>query len=964
MPTGHFVPPNPGTVGALGIALLAGRELKVEGTEEGIDLSHLLEAQLLKKDSFRCESKRGCGGAGNRCRIDRLTTRVAGREQKFLWGGNCSMYDRGTGKRKLPDLAPDPFRERQAFIQSVIEDRTGSSGGRGTVALTDEFVLKNLFPFFATFVRELGFDLIVRTEGDQKLLKRGIEESNVPYCAPLQLFSGVVSELLEAQPDILLLPMLRDLPRVQDEAVSTTCPLSQASPDLLRLNLGDLGKTRIVAPVIDMGPGNMESRIFLESCRRMARQLGIRGSGWRKAFQRARGVQDAFQAHCNRIGRETLDFCLEKDVVPVVVLGRAYTIYNDVLNANVPALLREQGAIAIPVDCYPLDKGVPIYREVFWGYSQTNLRVSQQIRDTRGVYSMFCSNYSCGPDSFNLHFFAYLMDGKPFAVIETDGHSGDAGTKTRIEAFLYCVEMDRRAGHASDARPRKDLLALEKDTYTLEDVKKSGDRLLIPAMGQNAEVAAAGLRAEGIRAEALPMPDHDAVRLGRRYTSGKECVPMTVTLGSVLQKVQAEDPGEHFTFFMPATKGPCRFGMYNLLDKVIFEMLGLQDRVRVVSQPESDFFNGVSTGTALRIWASFVAADLLEAMLHHARPVERRPGAAGKIYEQYYREVSALQEASPAPSLAAGLATVLGNMFGLKPLLAKAAAEFAAEEDPARRVPTVAVVGEIYVRCDPFSNDFVINRLEKRGIRVKFAPFSEFIEYTDWANTAKLSEGRHEAPPSWVSERITVFVKRLVVERLYDTVRPILGWPERLRVSQSLEAAEPYLSSDLHGEAVLTLGGPIHEYEQEEIIGVVNVGPLECMPTKIAEAQFFHVAEQKGLIPLNLQLNGEPMDPELLDNFAYEVHNRFARDEETLRQAEASARTGIMDEERAGREKGVNGRTERTGRFLPAWFGGNGRGNGRTASRGNGGSGNDKDSPADPPAPDKPRDPGTLHGPS
>ena len=36
------------------------------------------------------------------------------------------------------------------------------------------------------------------------------------------------------------------------------------------------------------------------------------------------------------------------------------------------------------------------------------------------------------------------MEGKPFAVIETDGHSGDAGTRTRVEAFLHCVEEDRR----------------------------------------------------------------------------------------------------------------------------------------------------------------------------------------------------------------------------------------------------------------------------------------------------------------------------------------------------------------------------------------------------------------------------------------------------------------------------------------------------------------------------------------
>ncbi len=81
---------------------------------------------------------------------------------------------------------------------------------------------------------------------------------------------------------------------------------------------------------------------------------------------------------------------------------------------------------------------------MYWGYGQGILRAAHQVRRAPGVYALYCSNYSCGPDSFNLHFAAYVMEGKPFAVIETDGHSGDAGTRTRVEAFLHCVEEDRR----------------------------------------------------------------------------------------------------------------------------------------------------------------------------------------------------------------------------------------------------------------------------------------------------------------------------------------------------------------------------------------------------------------------------------------------------------------------------------------------------------------------------------------
>ncbi|MCF7676436.1 MAG: hypothetical protein K9N23_17315 [Akkermansiaceae bacterium] len=39
----------------------------------------------------------------------------------------------------------------------------------------------------------------------------------------------------------------------------------------------------------------------------------------------------------------------------------------------------------------------------------------------------------------------------------------------------------------------------------------------------------------------------------------------------------------------------------------------------------------------------------------------------------------------------------------------------------------------------------------------------------------------------------------------------------------------------------------------------------------------FHLAEREGLPSLTLGLNGDPLDNEVLDNFAFEVHSRFRR---------------------------------------------------------------------------------------
>ena len=94
-----IVPPKPGMMGAVGIALLAIEHLPLSELVSA-DCKLFLDANVIKKDRFVCESSRGCGGAGNKCKIDRLTTLVSGRKAvvRFTTGGrierNCPIFRR------------------------------------------------------------------------------------------------------------------------------------------------------------------------------------------------------------------------------------------------------------------------------------------------------------------------------------------------------------------------------------------------------------------------------------------------------------------------------------------------------------------------------------------------------------------------------------------------------------------------------------------------------------------------------------------------------------------------------------------------------------------------------------------------------------------------------------------------------------------------------------------------------
>jgi predicted CoA-substrate-specific enzyme activase len=859
-----IVPPNPGTVGALGIALLARQELD-EDAAEPLDARRFLEARVEGKDTFQCKATVGCGGAGNHCRIERLHTRVAGKTLGFTWGGGCALHDKGTRKKKLPDLAPDPFREREQLVTTLLARLTTPRGNR-RVAMTDEFTLKGLLPFFATFLHELGLDPVVLHGGDHSDLKRGIRGANVAFCAPMQLYHGIAARLAETVAEFVFLPLLRSVPKVNGEQHSVACPVVQASPDIVRWDLAGFENAAIISPVIDLS-GGLDAPEFLASCLKIAASFGMPRNAWRQAHATASTAQREFDRHCTELGARALAFCATEEITPVVVMGRPYTIHNNVLNSNVPAILREQGAIGIPLDCYRVDAETPSFDAMYWAYGQRILRASHQIRRTDGQYSLYCSNYACGPDSFNLHFYAHVMAGKPFAIIETDGHSGDAGTKTRVEAFLHCVAQDRQRREAA-AAPH-DLSVAKASQVGLRQLLGHGERMLMPWMSDISESLAACLRGRGISAESLPPPDRDAQRLGRRHTSGKECLPMALTLGSLLQRLERADADERFVYLLPRACGPCRFGLYGLLDQIVLQRLGWQDRIRLWSPSDAAYFDEFPPSLGILAFAGMITADLLNEAALSVATEETQPGAAAAIYQHARGGLVALLEqlAGENISTAAALWQVAnGRLFGLRDLLATAAAQLAAVRDGVER-PTVLLVGEIYVRCVPFANDHVAARLGQRGLRVRLAPVQEWLEYTDFQVALN---------HNWwqLGARLGTQTKTRIRQAASAVVDTALGWPARHRTAAVLAAARPYLSDALRGEAVLTLGEPLLAWRHRHIAGVVSAGPHECMPNKIAESQFFHLAEREGLPSLTLTLNGDPLDNELLDNFAFEVHSR------------------------------------------------------------------------------------------
>jgi hypothetical protein len=187
--------------------------------------------------------------------------------------------------------------------------------------------------------------------------------------------------------------------------------------------------------------------------------------------------------------------------------------------------------------------------------------------------------------------------------------------------------------------------------------------------------------------------------------------------------------------------------------------------------------------------------------------------------------------------------------------------------DP-RPHPTVLLVGEIYVRSDPAANGWAADALEQRGLRVRIEPVVEYLQYSDSVQYRRGLKGG-------AGDRLRSGLRNRVVSLLQHAVGGPLGWPRHLTAPRVAREARGYMREDIEHEAVLAVGLAVHGWRRGELDGVLCAGPLECMPNKLVEAQLVHVAQREGLLSLTLSCNGDPIDPEVLDGFAWQVRERF-----------------------------------------------------------------------------------------
>ena len=812
-------------MGAYGVALAVLEDVALKGDATkfcGLEFAN-------QKVELRREI---CELCSNTCRITRAVVGdEANAESAPSWGYMCGRDPEE--KRVRITSAFDAFRKRDRIWKQSIPRKSGAQnqGSGKVVGIPRALLTFGNLPTWAKFFSELGATVKLSRPTDDETLAKAADFIGSDYCYPVKLAHGHVRELaLDPEVDFVFLPyIVQGEPHDDGFTRNVYCPYNIAFASILKSS-GAAEDKPIVSAAINF---QLDIDVIVSELEReLSPALGASRARLEKAWLLSLDAQRSFEENCSSVGSEALEkMALEKGR-GVVLLGRPYNVCDLGANLSLPRKIADMGMNVFTVDMLPLSgvKIDPLYHNMYWNYGRKILQAATLVAKNPSLHAVFLTNFGCGPDSFLQTYVEKIMKGKPMLMLELDEHSADAGYITRLEAFKDVIDRtDASAGPGAGSSAKH-----------VERSPSSPERTLwIPPMHPyGTPLLAAALRSVGHDARPLPPETTETFELAKRYCRGTECVPLPSTIGAFLNVLKNSAAPEKQCFFMPSAKGPCRFGQYHTLHRIILDDAGYRNTPMESWSDECGSY-GMDMKTSRRLFNAMLASDFL----YKAR-CRIRPYAIDRdLFDAAMSGVLMKIE---------GVIEKAGN---LKRALVAASRELSRIPRNNTMRPIIGIVGEIYVRLNPFTNGNLVETIEEAGGEAWVAPITEWFQYLAFLDKQKARLERHT-----VGQKLKTTIKNTFMMRqdriLAGAMQEVIGDRQEPPISSTIAAGARHFPRQFDGESILTVGRAI-EFAEQGVDLIINCAPFGCMPGTLTSGIFQKLERSMGVPVVSLFFDGE-----------------------------------------------------------------------------------------------------------
>ncbi|MGM9747401.1 MAG: acyl-CoA dehydratase activase-related protein, partial [Candidatus Cryptobacteroides sp.] len=791
----------PELMGAYGCAVYA---LKNKTENENLRLpSMLVEAAEFEPKSLRCH------GCENGCAI--LAYRFKG-NRTYYSGNRCEKVFNNSGEKI--EAGQSVYRFKQEMLFKV----RGDAGEGLRIGIPRCLNIWEDFPFWSALFRECGISVIVSDPSDFRKYEKDaslVMSDNI--CFPAKLVHSHITDLLSKGVDRIFMPFAVHS-RTNKGDNSFNCPVVTGYAEVVK-NVQNLD-VPLDSPTISM----KDRKLFKKQCIRYLGTLGVPSDKAAEAFEQADGEYLEYAASLAGKCREILDDARANGRITILLAGRPY--HSDpLIQHDISGMIAGMGVNVISEDVVRASEAENTDGMNFvsqWTYTNRILQAARWCASQSGdVQFVQMTSFGCGPDAFLTDAVRNILKegGKALTLLKLDDINNVGSMKLRVRSLIESVKM-------SGVRP---VSAERRSAMPPRYEKKDrGRKILVPFFTPFISPLIPPLMEYiGYDVECLPVSDSLSVEYGLKYANNEVCYPATLVVGDLIKALSEGNYNpDEIAVAMTQTGGQCRASNYLPLIKKALVDAGFTN-TPVISVAFGSGLENDQPGFKVNwlkaippIVNTLLFSDSIAKMYYASAARENARGTALELKDKYLARGGELLSN--------------GQWKALPSLLSEAARDFDAICCE-RECPKVGVVGEIYLKFNPFAHKNVVDWLMEQGVEI--APpiltdfFTQFFVNTRTNKRSltvrnNIPDGLYDVLYSLLKRQIGKFETAAANFRHFTPFNDIFD--------EASEAAEIITLSTQFGEGWL-LPGEVATYYKHGSKNVISLQPFGCIANHIIE---------------------------------------------------------------------------------------------------------------------------------
>jgi predicted CoA-substrate-specific enzyme activase len=798
-----------GLMGAFGAALIAKERYKPEHK------STLLN--VLELDSFDVSTNmKRCGLCANNCL---LTINEFSDNRRFVTGNRC---ERGAGKEINKENVPNiyEYKYKRVFQYTPLSREKAT---RGTIGLPRVLNMYENYPFWFTFLTDLGFRVELSQRSSKKVYEMGMETiPSESVCYPGKLVHGHIVSLINNGVDIIFYPCIPyEKMEFKDANNHYNCPIVTSYPEVIKNNMDILKEKNIkfISPFLSLNnKAKLVKGLFSEF-----QAFGITMREIRSAVEKAWEERVSFERDIRKKGQEVLNYLKVTGKKGIVLAGRPYHIDPEI-NHGIPNVITSFGMPVLTEDSIS-DLGVvekPLRVVDQWVYHSRLYRAAAFVSTQENLELVQLNSFGCGLDAVTTDQVQEILHnkGKIYTVLKIDEGNNLGAAKIRIRSLKAALEeRDRNENKNNIALAQ----AVTSERIIFTKQMRKTHTILVPEMSPiHFQFLEEAFNAEGYRLKVLPYANRNLVEEGLKYVNNDACYPSIIVVGQIIDALKSGLYDlDNTSVMITQTGGGCRATNYIGFLRKALQEAGF-GKVPVISLNASGLEKnpGFSFTPALlnKVVIALLYGDLLMRLLYKVRPYERIKGSANILYERWVD----ICRASVRD----------GSFRKFKRNVYDIVKKFDLFEVNEVVKPKVGLVGEILVKFHPLANNYVVDILEKEGAEAVMPDLTDFLLYCAYDNNFKYEY--------LAGKKTTQIVSNIVIKAIEFYRKPMkdaLDKSRRFHAPVSIEelakGAMPILSLGNQTGEGWFLTAEMVELIESGVENIICMQPFACLPNHV-----------------------------------------------------------------------------------------------------------------------------------